>query len=125
MSAENVHYLSRVLSQAIAYIPTFVDERVNTEIGDLAGAEMIIVRSAEVLGDDLIVELHDVAANKSFMVTLSRQASKKHVLTIGTVVKVRSVSSGFVLQLGGQTASNESKNRIDQPQHHNVHHVNQ
>ncbi|MGZ5780615.1 MAG: hypothetical protein ACXWIN_06635, partial [Burkholderiaceae bacterium] len=91
MSSENIHYLSRVLSQAVAYMPTFSDEKVNTEIGDLAGAEMIVVRSAEVVEDDLVIELHDVAADKSFVVTLSRQASKKHVLTIGTVVKVRSV----------------------------------
>ncbi|MGZ3158292.1 MAG: hypothetical protein ACXU7H_04340 [Burkholderiaceae bacterium] len=109
MSAENVYYLSRVLSQAIAYIPTFSDEKVNIEIGDLAGAEMVVVRSAEVKEDDLVLELHDVAADKSFVVTLSRQASKKHVLTPGTVVKVRSVSSGFVLQLGGQTRPNESQ----------------
>lgn len=84
-------------------------EKLNLEIGGLAGAELIVVKNTEVVEDDLIVELHDVAADNSFSVTLNRQASKKHVFTIGTVVKVRSVSSGFVLQLGGQTAPNQSQ----------------
>ncbi len=106
MSSESIHYLSRVLSQAVAYIPTFKDEKVNTEIGDLAGAEMVVVKNAEVKGNDLTIELHDVGADKNFTVTLVRQANKKQILTIGTVVKVRSVSSGFVLQLGGQSALN-------------------
>jgi hypothetical protein len=110
ISSENIHYLSRVLSQAVAYIPTFKDEKVNTEIGDLAGSEMIVVRSAEVVGEDLILELHDVAEDKSFTVPLLRQTSKKHVLTIGTLVKVRSVSSGFVLQLGGNGMPNGARN---------------
>jgi hypothetical protein len=107
ISAENVQYLSRVLAQAVAYIPTFSDEKVNTEIGDLAGAELVVVKSAEVIGNDLVIELHDVAANKSHTVTLCRQSNKKQVLTSGTVVKVRSVSSGFVLQLGGRTIAHE------------------
>lgn len=109
ISAENVQYLSRVLAQAIAYIPTFSDEKVNTEIGDLAGSELVVVKSAEVMGNDLAIELHDVAANKSHVVTLCRQANKKQVLTLGTVVKVRSVSSGFVLQLGGRSIAYEQQ----------------
>jgi hypothetical protein len=110
ISAENVQYLSRVLSQAIAYIPTFVDEKVNIEVGDMAGAELVVVRSAEVSEEDLIIELHDVAADKSIAVTLSRQANKKHVLTVRTVVKVRSVSSGFVLQLDGKNHMPKQQN---------------
>lgn len=106
MSSESIHYLSRVLSQAIAYIPTFKDEQVNTEIGDLAGAEMVVVKNTNVVGSDLIIELHDVGSEKSFTIPLLRQANKKQVLTTGTVVKVRSVSSGFVLQLGGQAMEN-------------------
>jgi hypothetical protein len=110
ISSENIHYLSRVLSQAVAYLPTPADERLNMEIGDLAGAQLVLIRNAEVAGSDLILELFDVAADKGVTITLSRQAYNKHVLTIGTVVRVRSVSSGFVVQLGSKGAPCEQQN---------------
>jgi hypothetical protein len=110
ISAENIQYLSRVLSQAVAYLPTPADERVTMEIGDLAGAQLVVIRNAEVVGSDLVLELFDVGADKGVTITLNRQAYNKHVLTIGTVVRVRSVSSGFVVQLGSQGAHYEGHN---------------
>jgi len=103
MATGNVGYLSRVLSQAVAFIPSAADLSAAKTFGELIEAELIVVKYVEARHDDLVVELHDVEKDIGISLMLKGQASKMHMFTRGTVVKVRIVSGGYVLILGGKT----------------------
>ena len=103
VASGNVGYLSRVLSQAVAFIPSTTDSNAATAFGELIEAELIVVKNVELHANDLIVGLHDVAEDHGISLMLKGQSSKMHIFARGTVVKVRIVSGGYVLILGGKT----------------------
>jgi hypothetical protein len=103
MTSSNVGYLSRILSQAVAFVPSSDDSVAGKTFSDLVAADLILVKNVEINEEDLMVELQDVPRNHGISILLKGQANKRHLFTLGTVVKVRGVSGGYVLLLGGRT----------------------
>jgi hypothetical protein len=100
-SSGNIGYLSRALSQAVAFLPISADVICNGVFSKLVGAEMIIVKKIDESADDLAVELLNVGSGESFSIKLNRAASRRQALAVGAIVTVRSVSGGYVLLLSG------------------------
>lgn len=101
----NVSYVSRALSHAVAFIPSAMVSVVAGSLDKLMEAEQILVKSIEAFDDDLIVVLQDMAGGVHVAVKLKDRVAKKPTLAVGATVKVRSVTAGYVLLLGGATIS--------------------